>query len=243
MNRICKGLTRRETEKYGSSAKETIMSITSIKPKAATQIPEPPIAKFFLADSRMAWLWLIVRLYVGYEWLTAGLEKLTGYSFTFDSTFGTHTGSSWIFGSHVGAAIEGFAKGGLTQASGAHPAVQSWYAWFLQNIVIPNAGFFAYLVTFGEVLVGVALILGLLTGIAAFFGLFMNMNYLLAGTVSTNPILGVLAILLVLAWRIAGYWGLDRYVLPLLGTPWTGSLARTQRAPVSPMTTQKGHVA
>ena len=23
-----------------------------------------------------------------------------------------------------------------------------------------------------------------------------------------------------LAWKVAGYYGLDRYVLPLLGTPW-----------------------
>ncbi len=209
------------------------MSTTKfIRPKAATKIPEPPIAKFLLADSRMAWLWLIVRLYVGYEWLTAGLEKLTGYSYSLDNTFGTKTGSSWVFGSHTGAAIVGFAKGGLAQATGAHPAVQSWYAWFLQNVVIPNAAVFAYLITFGEVLVGLALIFGLLTGIAAFFGAFMNMNYLLAGTVSTNPILGFLAIFLVLAWRIAGYWGLDRYILPLLGTPWTGSLARKQSSHV-----------
>ncbi len=57
------------------------MSVMSaIKPKAAAQIPVPPIAKFLFADTRMAWFWLIARLYVGYEWLTAGLEKLTGYS-------------------------------------------------------------------------------------------------------------------------------------------------------------------
>ena len=58
------------------------MSIAQIKPKEVIQIPEPPIARFLFADTRMAWLWLIVRLYVGYEWLTAGLDKLTGYSLT-----------------------------------------------------------------------------------------------------------------------------------------------------------------
>lgn len=202
------------------------MSISNIKPKAATQIAEPPIARFLFADTRMAWLWLIVRLYVGYEWLTAGLDKMTGYSFSFDSTFGTKTGTPWVFSGHDGAAITGFAKGAIAKSSGAHAAVQDWYAWLLQHVVIPNAGLFAYLVTFGEVLVGIALILGLLTGIAAFFGVFMNLNYLLAGTVSTNPVLGFLALFLILAWRVAGYYGLDSYVLPLLGTPWTGSLAR-----------------
>ncbi len=65
-------------------------------------------------------------------------------------------------------------------------------------------------------------------GIAAFFGVFMNLNFMLAGAVSINPIIGTLAILIVLAWRIAGYYGLDSVLLPLLGTPWTGSLARAK---------------
>jgi thiosulfate dehydrogenase [quinone] large subunit len=75
-------------------------------------------------------------------------------------------------------------------------------------------------VTFGELLVGLALILGVFTGIAAFFGSFMNMNYLLAGSVSVNPVLLIFATLLVLAWKTAGWWGLDRWLLPALGTPW-----------------------
>jgi hypothetical protein len=41
----------------------------------------------------------------------------------------------------------------------------------------------------GELLVGIGLIVGALTGIAAFFGVFMNMNLLLAGAVSINQII------------------------------------------------------
>lgn len=48
----------------------------------------------------------------------------------------------------------------------------------------------------------------------------MNANYPLAGTVSSNPILIILGTLLVLAWRNAGWIGLDRWLLPALGTPW-----------------------
>lgn len=210
---------------------------------SAAQIPEPPIARFFFADVRMSWLWLLVRLYAGYEWLTAGWEKLTGHSIAFDSFGQPVKGGAWVFSGHDGTAISGFVQGALAQATGAHPAVQGWYATFLKSFVLPNAAPFAYIVTFGEVLVGIALILGLLTGIAAFFGVFMNMNYLLAGTVSANPILGLLGILLVLAWRIAGYLGLDHWVLPALGTPWTGSLRRRrekeeeeQAAPPPPLT-------
>ncbi len=203
-------------------------TVKSIRPKAVIQIPEPPIARFLFADTRMAWVWLIVRLYVGYQWFTAGFEKLTGYSATVGSDFGQHVGNSWIFTSHLGASLTGFANGGIAQATGAHPAVQNWYAWFLQNVVIPGAGFWSYLVVFGEIAVGIGLIFGILTGIAAFFGVFMNMNFLLAGAVSINPIIGGLAILLVLAWRVAGYYGVDRWLLPLLGTPWTGSLAKAE---------------
>jgi len=115
-------------------------------------------------------------------------------------------------------------QGALAQTGGEHPNVQAWYAWFLQNLVLPYADVWGYVVTFGEILVGVALILGLFTGMAAFFGSLMNMNYLLAGTVSTNPMLLILAALLVLAWKTAGWWGLDRWVSPLLGTPWRPGL-------------------
>src|SRR5215472_8769977 len=153
-------------------------TIKSIRPKAAIQIPEPPIARFLFADTRMAWFWLIVRLYVGYQWLVAGTEKLFGYNIDFTSkSFGTGSlGDSWIFTAHPGTGLGFFVKSAIAQTSGAHPAVQGWYAWFLQTIVQPYTGFWAYVVTFGEVAVGIGLIIGLLTGIAAFFGVFINMN-------------------------------------------------------------------
>jgi thiosulfate dehydrogenase [quinone] large subunit len=188
-------------------------------------IPEPALARFLFANTSLAWLWLIVRLYCGWQWFVAGLEKLTGTSYDLGAFGEAVRGGRWVFTDHDGAVIVAFAKGALQKAPGgrlanpAHPDVQPWYAWFLQHIVIPNAGFFAYLVTFGEVLVGICLILGLFTGIAAFFGVFMNANYLLAGTVSSNPVLLILGALLMMAWRVAGYYGLDRFALPLLGTP------------------------
>lgn len=208
------------------------LSLRAIKPAAATTIPEPPIAKFLFADTRIAWLWAFVRLYVGYQWLTAGLEKLVGRNFTFGaSDFGVYNAKMpWVFtGGHDGAGFAGFIKGALAKSTGAHPDVQGWYASFLHDFVLPNTAWFAYIITFGEVLVGLGLIVGCLTGIAAFFGLFMNFNFLLAGAVSVNPILGILSLFLVLAWRVAGYYGLDSYILPLLGTPWTGTLTHEEK--------------
>jgi thiosulfate dehydrogenase [quinone] large subunit len=57
------------------------------------------------------------------------------------------------------------------------------------------------------------------------------MAFLLAGTTSTNPVLAMLGMLLVLAWKNAGYVGLDRFLLPLLGTPWKQAAAPTPMAP------------
>ncbi len=180
------------------------------------RIEDPPAAKALFGDVNWSWLWLILRLYAGYEWLSAGYEKVTSPAWT---------------GSAAGSALKGFVNGALTKSTGAHPDVQDWYALFLQRIVLPNVAAWSYLVAFGELLVGIALILGIFTGIAAFFGSFMNMNYLLAGTVSTNPILLIIGFLLVLAWKTAGWIGLDRWVLPALGTPWRpGFIFRERRA-------------
>ena len=178
----------------------------SIQSGTLVRLEDPPVTKFLFSDVRLSWLWLIVRLYVGYEWLSAGWAKVQN--------------PAW-FGGSAGSALTGFVKGALTKSTGAHPDVQGWYATFLQNTVLPNAGLWSNFVAVGEVLVGIALILGLFTGIAAFFGSFMNFNYLLAGTVSTNPILFLLAMLVIMAWKTAGWLGLDRWILPLLGTPWT----------------------
>ena len=127
------------------------------------------------------------------------------------------TSDAWT-GENAGSALQGFVSGALAKAK--EGAVTGWYASFLENIVLPNAKLFAFLVAWGEVLVGLGLIVGLLTGIAAFFAGVMNVSFLFAGTLSTNPLLFVLATWLVLAWKNAGYYGLDRWALPLLGTPW-----------------------
>ena len=90
--------------------------------------------------------------------------------------------------------------------------------------------FFSYAIAFGELFVGIGLLVGALVGIAAFFGALMNMSFLLAGSASTNPIMFTLAVGLMLAWKVAGYYGLDRYLLPLLGTPWRQRSASPEHA-------------
>jgi thiosulfate dehydrogenase [quinone] large subunit len=176
-----------------------------MKTSKVIDFPEPPLARFLFADTRMSWVWLVLRLYVGYEWIMAGWEKVSG--------------TGWV-GSQAGTALTGFLNGALQKVGGAHPDVSGWYGWFLANVALPHAALFSYAVTCGELLVGIGLILGAFTGIAAFFGAFMNLNYLFAGTVSINPFLLLIELFLILAWRNAGWLGLDRWLLPDLGVPW-----------------------
>lgn len=186
------------------------MTAVRTMPRTPADFGEPRWAQFLFHDSRAAWLWLIVRLYLGYQWLDAGLGKLGNPAWT---------------GGGAGSALTGFVNGALKETGGAHPQVQDWYGSFLQRVVVPNAGVFSYLVVVGEIAVGVALVLGAFTGVAALLGIFMNANYLLAGAVSSNPIMILLGALLLLAWRNAGWIGLDRWLLPAIGTPWEPGLA------------------
>lgn len=173
--------------------------------KQVIDIPEPQISKFLFADTRMGWFWFIIRVWIGLQWVEAGWGKVTS--------------PLWV-GPHAGGAIKGFLLGALVKSTGQHPDVQGFYVWWIKSVVMPNMQIFSHVVAFGELLVGIGLILGIFTGIAAFFGSFMNMNYLLAGTVSVNPVLLFFQLLLILAWRTAGWIGIDRWLLPFLGTPW-----------------------
>ncbi|MCP8970644.1 DoxX family membrane protein [Ectobacillus ponti] len=127
-----------------------------------------------------------LRLYVGYEWLTAGYGKLT-----------------------AGFEAGGFLKGAAAKAVGDHPAVQAWWADFLNSFAIPNVHLFEALIPWGETLVGLGLLLGCLTKSAAFFGMMMNFAFMLSGTTSTNPQLVLLSIFIIIAGHNAGRIGVD----------------------------------
>jgi thiosulfate dehydrogenase (quinone) large subunit len=57
--------------------------------------------------------------------------------------------------------------------------VYPWYKTFLADYVVPHHELFGYLIVWGELLVGLCLLLGLLTRWSAFVGLFMVINYYL----------------------------------------------------------------
>lgn len=172
----------------------------------STAVQQPALARFLFHDTRSAPLWLAVRFYVGFSWLEAGYHKATG--------------TGWLDG---GAALKGFWTKAVAVAptTSAGPITYDWYRNFLQYML--DQGWYTWfgkLIVAGELLVGVGILVGGLVGIAAFCGALLNMSFMLAGSASTNPILFTLAILLMLAWQVAGYWGVDHFVLPVIGAPW-----------------------
>jgi thiosulfate dehydrogenase [quinone] large subunit len=188
-------------------------------PEAAeVEVQGPDFARFLFSNTRAGLFWLPIRLFLGFSWLTSGLGKATG--------------EGWLDG---GSSLASYWERAVAiPAEGRPPISYDWYRDFLNILIEGNhEGWFSVLVVFGEILVGLGLIVGALTGIAAFFGALMNMSFLLAGSASTNPVLFTAAIGLILAWRVAGYYGLDRYLLPRLGTPW--------RAPVSTRDPSSGY--
>lgn len=173
-------------------------------------IPEWPFYRFLTRAAAAAPLLFGLRLYLFYEWWTAGWHKVTD--------------PAWMNGS----SLMGFWQGALAVPAGGRPAITfNEYRWFIQWLAdTGSAGWFSWLVAYGELAIAVGLLLGTLTGIAAVFALLMNFAFLFAGTTSVNPLLVLLEGTIVVSWRVAGYYGLDRWVLPYLGTPW---LARPLR--------------
>lgn len=141
-------------------------------------------------------LLLLLRLYVGWEWITAGWHKLTA----------------------------GFDASGYLNNAVAKPVIDSAtkelvypnYVSFLKQFALPHVNWFNTLIPLGEFLVGLGLIIGVLTTAAAFFGLLMNFMFMFAGTVSVNPWLMMFGVIIFVSGANAGKFGGDYYVLPLI---------------------------
>jgi thiosulfate dehydrogenase [quinone] large subunit len=180
-------------------------------------IQDPGFVRFLFNDTRMAVVWLLVRVWLGYQWIEAALHKVEN--------------PAWV---QTGEALKGFWMGAVAIPAEGRPAISfDWYRAFIQ-FMLDNQVYvwFAKIVAYGELLVGIGLILGAFTGFAAFFGALMNWNFMMAGSASSNPLLFVAALGLILAWKIAGYVGLDYFLLPAIGTPW-GWVTGKQPKPAS----------
>lgn len=96
---------------------------------------------------------VLLRVYLGGIFLLAALPKLEG-----DFTPG----------------LVGFLR--LVALEKGHP----FYQDFVREVVLPNASLFAGLVTWGELLAGVMLLVGLLTRVSAVVTMLLATNYMFA---------------------------------------------------------------
>jgi len=173
------------------------------------------VADWLFRSNYAGLIWLVVRVWLGFQWLNAGYQKI----------WGSERMLFWYGG---GGGVYGFASGGVAANRTPMGAVgYGWWAAFLHNFVMPNASWIARLVAISECAVGIGLILGLFTGFAAFVAVSLNFTYMMTGTAGVNPLYALAGVLLALAWRNAGLFGADRYVLKAVGTPFhAGPLLR-----------------
>ena len=179
-----------------------MVKLKSVKFGKEVVVEENPLSRWLFTNTTSAWIWLVLRLYLGFAWLKAGIGKVTSDAWT---------------GENAGVTVKGFMGGALAKEGD----VAGWYAWFLENIVIPNAVPFFLYGGLGRGSNWPWIACGPLDRNCCILRALMNMSFLMAGTVSTNPAMFMIAMFIILAWKVAGWHGLDRWVLPRLGTPWS----------------------
>ncbi|WP_394237621.1 DoxX family protein [Niallia oryzisoli] len=145
------------------------------------------MVKWLRESNVSAIILLLFRLYVGYTFLSHGWQKVSA---------------------------GGFDASGFLQGAIKNPGVEGWWASFLEGVALPNIDLFNLLVPWGEVLVGLGLILGCLTTAAAFFGVVMNFSFLFSGVANPNSLMALIIVFILVAGANAGKYGLDRWVLP-----------------------------
>jgi thiosulfate dehydrogenase (quinone) large subunit len=169
-------------------------------------ISEWRFVRFLRTARDAAPLYLGLRLFLASEWLEAGYHKVTD--------------PQWVQG---GAALRAYWERAAAipvppaKPSIVYPAYRSFIQFMLDN---HWDAWFANVIAYGEVLIGLGFLFGGLVGFAAFFALLMNFSFLFAGSTSSNPMLIMLEVVVLLGWRAAGWWGIDRFLLPRVGTPW-----------------------
>lgn len=157
---------------------------------------DPATLASLFANTRVAPVWLAARMYVGWAWLVAGwhLTRQPDWASESSALHQTLMSRDHGTGSEITAQL---------------------VAWGVADWITRSTAI-------GLTVAGIAVLLGLATGIAAFAGVMFSVNVILSDSIIFGPEVFAMAMLLVLAWKTAGWFGLDRWVLPMIGAPWPG---------------------
>jgi thiosulfate dehydrogenase [quinone] large subunit len=148
----------------------------------------PSVWEWVKQSRVMALAWTAMRVWLGIMWIQAGKAKLWG-------------SESAGFMHHNGAAVAGFATHGT--------AAYTWWHSFLTGVVIPNSGAIGVLVAVAEFAIGIALVLGVFTRLAALGSLALLFTYVMSGTASVCAFYALFAIVILTMWKTASWLGID----------------------------------
>ncbi len=123
----------------------------------------------------------LLRIYLGYTFLDLAITRLNG---------------AFIREPRLAAIImESLPQGNLP----------TWYANFLQHVVVPNWQFFAYFVTYCEFIIGISFLIGFLVRPSAILGFLLMLNFIYAGRdVATGVQQIHLVLFIIMFWVGAG---------------------------------------
>src|SRR6202167_4545514 len=136
----------------------------------------------------MSVAWTAMRVWLGAMWIEARAAKLWGKE-------------TPAFLHNNGAGVAGFAGHGT--------AAYSWWGTFMHSFVVPNSGWIGIFVALAEFAIGVALVAGLFTRVAALGSLALLFTYVMSGTASVCAFYALFAIVILATWRTSSWIGLD----------------------------------
>ena len=96
------------------------------------------------------------------------------------------------------------------------------YTWLMDSLVSKAPFFFQVLIVLAEVLVGLALVGGLFTAVAAVVSIGLSIMFLL-GAMAGKEILWYIAVSLIMIGGAGRGFGLDHWVMPWLQKWWNGT--------------------
>jgi thiosulfate dehydrogenase [quinone] large subunit len=166
-----------------------------------------PIIAFVRREVRKDNAYLVpLRFFIGIGWFRAGLEKILD--------------PGW----NDGAALATFLHTKIDSGHVVFPVYQE----LIEQLFLPNVAVLSLVVIFGQLLVGTAVMIGAFTNAGLLGGLFMNLNFILAGQVNPSAFYVIIESVLFIA-NAGAVMGFDEVISQRVRAPWLVARAHWDR--------------